>query len=260
MPVDHSKALSAAAMLLVSVPAGLFAQWPNYQTAGVPRTADGKPDLTAPAPKLADGKPDLSGIWNPNPKYLRDLASDLKPGDVSMQPWAEKIFNERKDGSRAKEEPDANCLPQGVPKLDAAPVPWKIIQLPSEVVILYEAFTQYRQIFLDGRSHPKDPEPTWMGHSVGHWEGDTLVVDSVGFNDKTWLDLAGRVQTEKLHLTERYRRPDLGHLEMKFLIDDPGAYAKPWTVERVSDLAPNEEVQEYICNENNKDVPHMVGK
>jgi hypothetical protein len=118
----------------------------------------------------------------------------------------------------------------------------------------------HRQVFLDGRSHPEDLQPTWMGHSVGKWEGDTLVVDTVGFNDKTWLSLETSPHTEKMHLTERFRRPDLGHLEVELIIADPEAYAKPWIMKRVSDLAPNEEVQEFICTENNRDVEHMVGK
>jgi hypothetical protein len=204
-----------------------------------------------PALRMADGKPDLSGVWFPS--LPRDTQ---KPEPL---PWAQALIQERIASAR-KDSPIARCLPAGVIMFGAF-FPFRVVHTPKYLAMISEEDTpNYRQIFLDGRSHPKDPEPTWMGHSVGHWEGDTLVVDSVGFNDKTWLDLAGRVQTEKLHLTERYRRPDLGHLEMKFLIDDPGAYAKPWTVERVSDLAPNEEVQEYICNENNKDVPHMVGK
>jgi hypothetical protein len=249
--------IAMAAVIVTCVPA--FAQWLKLTTPGVPRTADGKPNLTAPAPpKLAHGKPDLSGIWNPNPKYLRDLASDLKPGDVSMQPWAEKIYNERKDGSRAKEEPDANCLPQGVPKLDAAPVPWKIIQLPSEVVILYEAFTQYRQIFLDGRALPKDPNPNWLGYSVGHYEGDTLVVETAGFNGKAWLDQAGHPATESLHVTERYRRKDFGHLQIQITIDDPKAYNKPWTVTEDPTLMVDTELLEFVCNENEQDIKHMV--
>jgi hypothetical protein len=152
------------------------AQWLTNKTPNVPRTADGKPNLTAPAPKLPDGKPDLSGIWNPNPKYLVNLAADLKPGEVPMQPWAEAIFKERAAGLHASEEPDANCLPQGVPKINAAPVPWKLVQVPGQVVILYEAFTQFRQIFMDGRKLPEDPNPIWLGYSVGRWEGDALVV------------------------------------------------------------------------------------
>ena len=244
-------ALLAAACLPVS------AQWLKLATPGVPRTPDGKPNLTAPAPKMRDGKPDLSGIWEPNPKYLRDLAADLKPGDVQMQPWAQKVFEERKAGLHSKEEPDANCLPQGVPKIDAAPVPWKIVQLPGEVVILYEAFTQYRQIFMDGRPLPKDPNPTWLGYSVGHWDGDTLVVESAGFNGKAWIDQAGHPATEALKVTERYRRKDFGHLEIEITVDDPGAYNKPWTAKEDPHILLDSELLEFVCNENEKDVRHI---
>ena len=250
--------IAITAVLVTSVP--VIAQWLKVTTPGVPRLADGKPNMTAPAPKLPDGKPDLSGIWNPNPKYLRDLASDLKPGDVQMQPWAEKIFNERKAGLHSHLEPDANCLPQGVPKLDAAPVPWKLVQLPGEVVILYEAFTQYRQIFLDGRQLPKDPNPTWLGYSVGRYEGDTLVVETSGFNGKAWLDQAGHPGTESLHVTERYRRKDFGHLEIEITINDPKAYNKPWTAKEDPILMVDTELLEFICNENEQDIKHMVPK
>jgi hypothetical protein len=249
-------AVAAAFLMALSAPA----QWLKLTTPDVPRTADGKPNLTAPAPKLPDGKPDLSGIWNPNPKYLRDLASDLKPGDVQMQPWAEAIFNERKTGRHADEEPDGHCLPQGVPKIDAAPVPWKILQLPRETVILYEAFGQYRQIFMDGRELPKDPNPTWLGYSVGRWEGDALVVETAGFNGKAWLDMAGHPATESLHVTEKYRRKDFGHLEIEITIDDPGAYRKPWTVTENPSLMLDTELLEFVCNENEQDEKHLVVK
>jgi hypothetical protein len=175
-----------------------------------------------------------------------------------MMPWAEAIFNERKAGLHAAEEPDAHCLPQGVPKIDAAPVPWKIVQLPGEVVILYEAFTQYRQIFMDGRPLPKDPNPNWLGYSVGRYEGDTLVVESGGFNGKAWLDQAGHPATEALHVTERFRRKDFGHLQIQITIDDAKAYTKPWTVTEEPTLLVDSELLEFICNENEQDVKHFV--
>ena len=232
-------------------------QWLDLKTPNVPRLADGKPNLNAPAPKTAAGKVDLSGIWNPNPKYLRDLASDLKPGEVSMQPWAEALYKERLAGLHSHEEPDANCLPQGVPKIDAAPVPWKLIQGPNTVVILYEAFTQWRQIFMDGRKLPEDPNPTWLGYSVGRWDGDTLVVDSAGFNGKAWIDQAGHPGTEALHVTERFRRKDFGHMELTITIDDPKAYNKPWTAVENPQLVVDTELLEFICSENEKDLKHM---
>jgi hypothetical protein len=255
-----NRGVLAVAMGVSMLALPVSAQWFGQQTKGMPRTPDGKPNLTAPAPKASDGKPDLSGIWEPNPKYLRDIAADLKPGDVPFQPWAEAVYNERKTGAKANEEPDANCLPQGVPKIDAAPVPWKILQLPGEIVILYEAFTQWRQIFMDGRELPKDPNPTWLGYSIGKWDGDTLVVESSGFNGRAWLDQVGHPATESLHVTERYRRKDFGHLQIQVTIDDPKAYTKPWTVTEDPHLLVDSELLEFICGENEKDVQHLVVK
>ena len=252
----NSWVLAAAALAMLGTAS---AQWANKKTPGVPRTADGKLNLSAPAPKLPDGKPDLSGIWNPDIKYLRNIALDLK-GEVPMQPWAEALFKERAAGLHGHEEPDANCLPQGVPKIDIAPVPWKVVHVPGQVVILYEAFTQFRQIFMDGRKLPENPNPIWLGYSVGRWEGDTLVVDSNGFNGKTWLDVDGHPSTEQLRVTEKFRRPDFGHMEIEITIDDPGAYTKPWTVKVASTLMVDTELLEFICGENERDVRHMGPK
>jgi hypothetical protein len=239
---------------------GASAQWLNLKTPNIPRTADGKPNLSAPAPKLPDGKPDLSGVWDADRSYLVNLAKDLKPEAVQMQPWAAAIYKERAAGLHAHEEPDANCLPQGVPKIDAAPVPWKLIQMPSEVVILYEAFTQFRQIHMDGRKLPVDPNPIWLGYSIGHWDGDTLVVESNGFNGKAWLDQSGHPATEQLKVTEKFHRRDFGHMDLEITIDDPGAYAKPWTVKESPTLAADTELLEFVCAENEQDIKHMVTK
>jgi len=248
-------------MLLFAMLAPLSAQWLKLPDKGIPRTKDGKPDLTAPAPKKADGKPDLSGIWQvAGPKYLQNLAADLKPDDVPMQPWAAALTKKRSSGVDASQESDANCLPQGVPKINVTPVPFKIVQDPNEVIILYEAFGIYRQIFLDGRELPKDPNPTWMGYSVGKWDGDSLVVDTAGFNGKTWLDQAGHPATEALHVTERFRRPDFGHLKIEVTIDDPKAYTKPWTVTEGMQLLGDTDLLEFVCNENNRDLPHLVSR
>ena len=246
-----------AAILLTGVSLGpvLHAQWINLKTPGIPRTADGKPDLSAPAPKTPDGKPDLSGIWDADRSYLVNIAKDLK--DVPMRPEALALFNQRKDGARAKEEPDANCLPQGVPKIDAAPVPWKLIQGPRQVTILYEAFNLFREIFTDGRELPKDPNPTWLGYSVGRWDGDTLVVESNGFNGKTWLDQAGHPTSDALHVTERFRRKDFGHLDLEITIDDPKMYTQPWTVKESPRLFADGELLEFNCNENERDIRHI---
>ena len=207
-------------------------------------------------PRTADGKPNLSGLWGPDRNFIYDITSALKPGEVlPIQPWALKATQER----MSKDDPEANCLPAGVPRM--APYPWKIVQTPTLIVFLYEGnIHTYRQVFLDGRAHPKDADPTWYGDSIGKWEGDTLVVDTVGFNDKFWFDFAGHPHTEKLHVIERYRRPILGRLDFEAVINDPGAYTKPFTLIGQSALLTNTEILEYICNENNQDVSHIVGK
>src|ERR1700685_1363850 len=191
-------------ILLFAALSPLPAQWLKLPDTSIPRTKDGKVNLAAPTPRKADGKADLSGIWIvPGPKYLQNLAADLKPGDVPMQPWAAALTKERQAGLHAVEESDANCLPQGVPKINVTPVPFKIVQNPDEVIILYEAFGIYRQIFMDGRELPKDPKRSWMCYSVGKWDGDSLVVQTSGFNGKTWLDQVGHPATEALLVTER---------------------------------------------------------
>jgi hypothetical protein len=253
-PVGCAAALAVWMILPVS------GQWLKIPAPNVPRGADGKPDLSAPAPRRADGKPDLSGVWNPNPKYLVNLAADMKPEEVPLQPWSLALYNERKEGKHSKEEPDANCQSQGVPKIDAAPAPYKFVQLPGLVIILYEAFTQFRQVFMDGRGLPKDPNPTWLGYSVGKWDGDTLVVESAGFNGKAWLDQEGHPLTDALHVTERFRRRDFGHMDLDVTIDDPKAYTKPWSAKENLTLMPDGELLEFVCQENEKDIRHMLNK
>jgi len=215
-----------------------------------------KPSVSGPTPRTADGKPDLSGLWGPDRNFIYDISSALKPGEtLPIQPWAAKLAQERV----SKDDPEANCLPAGVPRM--APYPWKIVQTPSLIVFLYEGnIHTYRQVFMDGRVHPQDADPTWYGHSTGKWEGNTLVVDTVGFNDKFWFDFAAHPHTEKLHITERYRRPDLGRLDFDVTIDDPGTFTRPFTLYGHSPLLTNTEIIEYICNENNQDVSHITGK
>jgi hypothetical protein len=174
-------------------------------------------------------------------------------------PWLAALLKER-EANNFKDAPGARCLTRGVTAAGAL-FPYRLVQTRTLLVMLFEDdIPSHRQVFLDGRSHPKDPNPSWMGHSVGHWEGDTLVIDTVGFNDRSWLDAQGHSHTEMMRVTERFRRPDLGHLEIEFTIDDPGAYAKPWIFKRISDLDSKDEIGEYVCTENNKDVEHMVGK
>lgn len=260
--MNRRTSLPAIAILMVaSVTA--TAQWLNLPAKGISRTKDGKPDLSAPAPRRPDGKPDLSGVWNgaaQNWKYITDLLADFQAGEVPIQPWADAVTKHRMTDAGAGERPQANCLPGGVPMQDAHPVlPAKIIQESDLVVILYEAHG-IRQVFLDGRTLAKDSNPTWMGYSLGRWDGDTLVVETTGFNDKGWLDLTGHPSTDALHLTERFRRRDFGRLDLELTIDDPKAYTKPWTVKEVWEIDPGGELIEYVCNENEKDLKHMGGK
>jgi len=242
-----------ACITLLSTPA--LAQWVNVPRPQVPQTATGEPNLSAPAPRLPNGTPDLSGIWNPPTGYLRNLARDLKE-DVPFQPWAKALYDERAAGLHWQDEPDANCLPQGVPKVLVAPAPWRIVQTPTLVFFVHEAFNLWWQAFLDGRQfapHP-DVSPTWHGYSTGKWDGDTLVIDSGGFNGKVWLDQLGKPSTESLHVTTRFRRKDFGHMEIGITIDDSKAYTKPWGTTVEVTLLPNTQLMEFICLENEKDT------
>jgi len=235
------------------------AQWVKLPLPGTPRTGDGKPDLTAPARRTPDGKPDLSGIWTANSgKYLGNLAGEGV--EAPMQPWAAALYKERFD-SLARDKPQVRCLPHGIPDAMLVPgYPFKIVQTPGVMIVLEEEFNQYRQIFTDGRTLPVDPNPAWFGYSIGKWEGDTFVVETAGFNDGSWLDNGGHPHTDALHLTERFRRPNFGNLELEIAVDDPKAYTKPWksaTVHFI--LLPDTELIEHLC-ENEKDALHLVGK
>jgi len=235
--------------------ANASAQWINYPTR-VPRTADGKPNLSAPAPKTADGKPDLSGVW----EHLnsRTTAHYLDGIDIPWRPWTKALFDQNTADNQLN-NPEGHCLPRGTPKADAFDL-HKIIQTPELLVILYEYQTTYRQIFLDGRALPKDPNPTWGGYSTGHWEGDTLVVESNGFNGKAWLSGRGYPTSDGMHLTERMRRRDFGHMDIELTFDDPKAYTKPWTAELHPELIPDTELMEFVCNENERDLRHLTAK
>jgi hypothetical protein len=249
---------AVAALSLVCTP--VYGQWVNMPNAAIPRGPDGKPNLSAPAPRLADGHPDLSGIWtSADANYTLNIARDLKPDDVPFQPWAKALVAQRADGSHSGEDPYANCLPSGVPRVNATPQPWKVIQKPDEIVILYESINTWRQIFLDGRQLGNDFPPVFLGYSTGKWDGDTLVVETRGFNGKTWLDQTGKPTSEALHVTERFRRTAFGHLNIQITIDDPKVYTKPWTVTEHVALVPNTDVIENAC-ENNLDLQHLGGK
>jgi hypothetical protein len=233
----------------------LAAQWLKHPTPGIPRTADGKPNLTAAAPRTPDGKVDLSGLWQRiSPKYARNIAADLKPGEV--QPSAQAVVQRRME-DLGKDHMSVQCLPWG-PSYNTSGRLAKIIQTPGLIVILDQDLT-YRQIFMDGRALETDPNPSWMGYSVGRWEGDTLVVESFGFNDRTWLDSSGYPHTEALRMTERYRRRDFGHLDIEVTLNDPALYARPWTVALSAELTADTELLESVCNESS-DHELWVGK
>ena len=239
-----------AGMIFSLIASSSAAQWIEHPTPGIPRTSDGEPDMTAPAPKTPDGKPDLSGMWARGglDRYYNNAAADLKLEDV--QPWALALY-ERRLRDFGKDSMEAQCLPLGPAAFTTSFFDFKFIQTPSLIVILLEDLT-YRQIHLDGRQLPKDPNPSWMGYSVGRWDGDTLVVETNGFTERSWLDYSGHPHTEALRITERYRRRDFGHLDVEVTFDDPGAYTKPWTVSVPLELFPDTELLEYVCRENEK--------
>ena len=247
-------AIAAALWLL---PVSLCAQWLDLRTPGIPRTADGKPNLTAPAPRTPDGKPDFSGLWQPevNP-YRFDVIQDLKDEGI-FRPAAEAIFMERVADFR-RDDPVTNCLPGGPSEMLNAT--YRIIQSPTVVAVLYESGTgRYRQIYMDGRKLSKDPNPAWLGYSVGHWEGDTLVVESAGFNDRSWLDRAGHPHSENLRVTERFRRTDFGHMQFQVTFDDPETLTKPLSLSLAVNYRADTDMLENVCNESNRDKVHMVG-
>ena len=249
------------AIIAVALNAPLAAQWLNQPSPGIPRTRDGKPNLTAPAPRTPDGKPDLSGLWDKiSPKYSRNIAADLKPEEI--QPWARALVEQRTE-DLGKDYMNAKCVPLGPGYATAADSTGaeqiKIVQTPSLIVILNPDLT-YRQIFLDGRPLEKTPNPSWMGYSVGRWDGDTLIVESFGFNDRTWLDHDGHPHSEGLRMTERYRRRNFGNLDVEVTFADPAVYARPFTVAVRAELAADTEIIEWVCNESGHGQEHFIGK
>ena len=253
--------LVLASLTFAGIAATASAQWEPYPWKNMPRTADGKVDMKAPPRRAANGKPDLSGFWMPaDPvKYLLNLAADLKSEDVPLQPWAQGLYKERIENN-GKDHPGVRCWPSGIPEKDNIPDGLKVVQTPDVTIFLHESRTIYRQIFTDGRPLPKNAQPTWMGYSIGTWEGDTFVVQTIGQNGRTWLDMRGLPSTEALRVTERFTRPTIGHMDIDVTIDDSKAYTKPWSVKFGWTLLPDTDLIESICEENNKDLPHMVGK
>jgi hypothetical protein len=272
----------AAGIIVGVISTPLVAQWLNYPTTGIPRLQDGKPNLTAPAPRTADGKPDLSGIWGlacpvanalngtitganvycatevAIPPEFTNIGQSLKDG-LPYQPWAAEFVKKTRAANRPN-DPMTHCLPPGIVRLAVFPLFRMMVQVPGLLVILNEQNASYRQIFTDARPLPVDPSPSWNGYSSGKWEGDTLVVQTTGFRDGLWLDTGGSPLTENARVTERFRRVNYGTLEIEITVDDAKAYTKPWTIKVTQILAPDTELLDYICLENEKDVQHLQSK
>jgi len=255
------KTLILAAAALIGGTSAMSAQWDPYPMKNVPRLPNGKVDLQAPARRMPDGHPDLQGFWMPTPlvKYLLNLAADMKPEEIPLRPWAKALYQERIDNN-GKDHPGVSCLPSGIPEKDNIPDGLKVVQTPDVVIFLHDSRTIFRQIFTDGRPLPKNAQPTWQGYSIGKWDGDTFVVETIGQNGKTWLDMRGLPATEELRVIERFHRTTIGHMDLDVTIDDGKAYTKPWDVKMAWMLVPDTDLIESICEENSKDKPHMVGK
>ena len=267
--------LGSVLIAIVSVPVVSIGQWLRYPTADVPRNADGTPNLTAAAPRLPDGKPDFSGLWhvamrNPCNAALnrfsgcteiggsplaRDLGVNL-PGGLPYQPWAAEIVKQRAaDDSR--DDPHVRCLPDNPPRHWGLPHLNKIVHTPKLLVVLYEVNAMYRQIFTDGRPLPEDPTPGWNGYSTARWEGDTLVVQTIGFRDNLWIDLHGSPMSDAAKMTERLRRPNYGTLELEITVDDPKVYTRPWTVRMDQVIELDTDLIDEFCLENEKSYERM---
>jgi hypothetical protein len=258
------------ALLVVSSPQIIRAQWLHYPTPGVPRNADGTPNLKAPAPRAADGKPDLGGVWqlqpmpagNPEPSdypaapEFINLGARLT-GGLPYQPWAAELVKAR-TAAVGRDDPVAFCRPAGAVRLLTFPPYRKFLQMPGLFVILSERDVTFRQVFLDGRPLPADPSPTPNGYSTGRWDGDTLVIETNGLRDGTWLDRNGSPMTDAARMTERFRRVDFGHLTIELTIDDPKAYTKPWTVTLTQNLVVDSELLDYHCSDNERDAARLT--
>jgi hypothetical protein len=269
-----------ALVLLTAGSVCVQAQWLKHPSPGTPRTTDGKPNLKAPVPRTSNGRPDLSGIWQaaPSPieelraflppdegppvpgepapsKYFLNVLADFKPDDNIMKPAAADLFKQRVDAF-GKDNPSTSCLPLGLPLMDYAVFPHKIVQTPGVVVFLYEALTMFRQVYTDGRKLPVDPEPAFAGYSTGRWDGDTLVVEATGFRDGGWLDAFGHPHSDAMRLTERFHRLNFGTMEVQVTVNDPKNYTRPFTIKFNKELYPDTDLIESFC-ENEKDRPHI---
>ena len=280
----HRRVISTAALALTiaifvcaSPPGKLVAQWLKYPTAGVPRLPDGKPNLKAPTPRTREGKPDFSGMWltadgmpcNKLAEGFQQCGSELPmsryginigagvPGGLPYQPWAAQQVKYQTE-QNSKDDPHARCLPDTFVRLYGLPHMQKFVQVPGLLMMIYELNAGYRQVFTDGRPLPADPQPSWNGYSSGQWEGDRLVVDSIGFRDGLWLDILGSPLTDAATVRERIRRPDYGHLDIEVSVDDSKGYTKPWTVTLKQNIVVDTELVDEICLENEKS--RLIGK
>jgi hypothetical protein len=278
--------LPKTARLLIGMALSLQAQWLNHPSPGTPRTKDGKANLAAKAPRAANGKPDLSGVWRVEPtpvdidrmlgtfgdyaalivpgddprtfsKYFLNILADFKPEDAPLRPAAAQLL--RQHGARMGiDNPDNRCAPMGVPRADLIGFPFKIIQTPDVTVMMYEADSSHRQVYTDGRRLPIDPQPSWLGYSVGRWEDGTLIVDTVGFNDQGWLDALGTPRSEALRVQERFHRRDFGHMDVQVTVEDPVIFTTPVNLKFTELLLPDTDILESFCNENEKDRQHLI--
>lgn len=260
-----------APLFLIST--SLPAQWLHYPTPGIPRNADGSPNLSAPAPKTADGKPDFSGLWDteknlPCPKdgcFDQQISQEFAnfgwslKGGLPYNAQAAELVRARR-AMNGKDDPGTSCLPIGFLRFYTTGLPRKIVQLPGLLLILAELNETYRQIFLDGRPLPVDPNPSWNGYATGKWDGDALVIQTNGFRDGLWLDRGGSPLSEGAKVTERLRRPNFGHLEVEVSVDDSKNYTHPWTIKLNLFLMPDTELLDFNCLENEQSAPHLVGK
>jgi len=269
------------AVFLLGAPLAAQAQWVRHPTPDLPRTADGRPNLAAPAPVTAYGTPDLSGVWQATPalipeliklvpggqnglgedipsKYFINLLFDYPRGQEPLQPKAAAYSSRLALDTIQHDNVGINCLPSGLPLFMTTPAPFKIVQTRGLVVILSESDNSFRQIFTDGRTLPEDPTPSWMGSSIGHWEGNTLVVETIGFNGRGQLDAMGHRYSSALRLTERYTRRSTGQMDVQFTLDDPETFTRPVTVTVGMGLRADTDLIEYVCAENEKDKARIA--
>jgi hypothetical protein len=268
----------ATVVTLATQSVSAHAQW-NHRAPETPRLRDGTPNLSAPAPRASNGKPDFSGTWQVQgspiselrqlfpggenglgesvaSKYFINILADFTPDNAPIQPEAAALYA-RRSAVFGKDGPITRCLPASIPNAELLPHPHKIVQTSRLLVVLYEMNTSFRQIFLDGRKRPDDPQPAWLGYSIGKWDGDWLVVDTMGFNDRGWLDAFGHSHSDVLHVVERFHRRDFGHLDVQVTIEDPKTFTKPFTIKFTERLMADSDLIESVCQENERDAAHL---